>query len=105
MCIRDRYEAALTVMMRLVFLFCAEERGLLPLENETYQTFYAASTLRGQLQEEADQQSEEVLERRSDAWCRLLATFRAVHGGVAHVTMRLPAYGGTTRRFGVPVLL
>ena len=27
----DLYEAALTVMMRLVFLFCAEERGLLLL--------------------------------------------------------------------------
>src|SRR5690606_20642406 len=27
------YEAAVTVMMRLVFLFSAEERGLLPLED------------------------------------------------------------------------
>ena len=27
----ELYEAALTVMMRLVFLFCAEERRLLPI--------------------------------------------------------------------------
>jgi hypothetical protein len=35
-----------------------------------------------------------VLERRYDAWCRLLATFRAVYGGVQHDRLRLPAYGG-----------
>ena len=47
------------------------------------------------LRERADQHGEEVLERRHDAWCRLLATFRAVHGGVKHEAMRLPPYGGT----------
>ncbi len=35
-----------------------------------------------------------MLERRHDAWSRLLATFRAVHGGVEHDRMRLRAYGG-----------
>src|SRR5207248_1020047 len=35
------------------------------------------------------------LERHHDAWCRLLSTFRAVHGGVEHEAMRLPPYGGT----------
>ena len=29
-----------------------------------------------------------------DAWARLLATFRAVHGGVRHEALSLPAYGG-----------
>ena len=38
---------------------------------------------------------EEVLERRFDAWARLLATFRAVHGGVQHQDLLLPAYGGS----------
>ena len=42
----------------------------------------------------ADQHGEEVLERRVDAWCRLLATFRAVHGGIHHDRLHLPAYGG-----------
>jgi len=88
------YEAALTVMMRLVFLLSVEERELLLLGDPLYDQFYAISTLRAQLRETADQYGEEVLERRQDAWSRLLATFRAVHGGVEHEAMRLPAYGG-----------
>ena len=36
-----------------------------------------------------------MLERRFDAWSRLLATFRAVHGGIQHENLRLPAYGGS----------
>jgi hypothetical protein len=89
------YEAVLTVMMRLVFLFCAEERGLLLLGDPIYDQHYAVSTLREQLRTHAGQYGEEVLERRSDAWCRLLATFRAVYGGIFHDTLQLPAYGGS----------
>ena len=50
--------------------------------------------LHDQLREVADSHGEEMLERRHDAWGRLLATFRAIHGGVEHEAMRLPAYGG-----------
>jgi hypothetical protein len=92
---KELYDAALTIMMRLVFLFSAEERGMLRLGEPLYDENYAASTLREQLREAADQHGEEVLERRSDAWSRLLATFRAVYGGIAHETLRLPAYRGT----------
>ncbi len=88
------YEAALTVMMRLVFLFCAEERGLLLLGDPLFDQHYAVSTLREQLRLTADQHGEEILERRHDAWCRLLSTFRAVHGGVKHERMTIPPYGG-----------
>ncbi|MBE9140737.1 endonuclease domain-containing protein, partial [Nodosilinea sp. LEGE 07088] len=88
------YQAALTVMMRLVFLFSAEERDLLLLGDPLYDQFYAVSTLRAQLRELADQAGEELLERRYDAWVRLLATFRAVHGGIHHDALKLPAYGG-----------
>ncbi|MEO6326746.1 MAG: type IIL restriction-modification enzyme MmeI [Thermoanaerobaculia bacterium] len=90
----DLYEAALTIMMRLVFLFCAEERGLLLLGDPLYDEHYAVSTLRDQLREAADQHGEDVLERRHDAWCRLLATFRAVHGGISHERLVVPPYGG-----------
>jgi methylase of polypeptide subunit release factors len=89
------YSAAVTVMMRLVFLLCAEERGLFLLGDPLYDNTYAVSTLRAQLQEEADRHGEEPLERRSSAWHRLLATFRMVHAGVEHENLRLPAYGGT----------
>jgi hypothetical protein len=90
----ELYEAALTVMMRLVFLFSTEERALLALGDPLYDEHYAVSTLREQLRGDADQHGEEVLERRLDAWVRLLATFRAVHGGVEHHRLTLPAYGG-----------
>jgi len=90
----ELYEAALTLMMRLVFLLSAEERGLLLLGELLYDRHYAVSTLQAQLREQADLSGEEILERRHDAWSRLLATFRVVYGGVEHQDLRLPAYGG-----------
>ncbi|OIM98653.1 TetR family transcriptional regulator [Polynucleobacter sp. MWH-Tro8-2-5-gr] len=87
----ELYEAGLTVMMRLVFLLSAEERGLLLMGDECYEENYAISTLRMQLRSE----SEEILERRWDAWSRLLSVFRAVYGGIDHENMRLPALGGS----------
>lgn len=91
----ELYEAGLTVMMRLVFVLCAEERGLLLLDDPVYDQNYAISTLRGQLAEEADRHGPEILERRHDAWARLLAVFRAVYGGMEHESLRLPALGGS----------
>lgn len=88
------YEAAATVMMRLVFLLYAEERRLLPLGDELYDASYAASTLREALRETADRLGDYALEHRATAWPRLLATFRAVYGGLAHDRLRIPAYGG-----------
>jgi len=88
------YRGAVTVMMRLVFLFVAEERRLLPIDDPRYAETLAASTLRGQLQERADRDSEDPLERSTAAWHRVLALFRAVHSGIEHDALRLPAYGG-----------
>ncbi len=88
---KELYEAGLTVMMRLVFLLAAEERGLLLLGDPRYDAFYALSSLRMQLR--AD--TEEILERRRSAWSRLLALFRGVYGGIDHPLMRLPAMGGS----------
>tara|TARA_R110002012_G_scaffold285235_2_gene476271 strand:+ start:14287 stop:18339 length:4053 start_codon:yes stop_codon:yes gene_type:complete len=88
---RELYEASLTVMMRLVFLLAAEERGLLLLGDPRYDSFYAISSLRMQLRSD----SEEILERRRSAWSRLLGLFRGVFGGIEHPTLRLPALGGS----------
>ncbi|MGK7952967.1 MAG: hypothetical protein AB4368_30305 [Xenococcaceae cyanobacterium] len=90
----ELYESALVVMMRLVFLFCAEEKGLLLAGNSLYDKSYAVSTIREELRTQADSYGEEILERRYDAWCRLLALFRGVHGGIDHHLIQLPAYGG-----------
>ena len=90
----ELYRGALTVMMRLCFLLCAEERRLLPAGHDLYDQGYAASTLGAELRRAADHGGEELLERRHDAWARLLALFRAVHGGVRYHDLSIPAYGG-----------
>lgn len=88
----ELYEAGLTVMMRLVLLLAAEERGLLLLgEDPRYDSHYAVSSLRMLLRAE----SKEILERRQSAWSRLLALFRGIHGGLDHPTLGYPALGGS----------
>lgn len=89
------YQGAVTVLMRLVFLLYAEERGLLPLDDDTYADAYAVSTLVGQLRERASNVGEDTLERSTTAWHRMLATFRAVHRGARHDQFTLPGYGGS----------
>ncbi len=88
------YQAAVTVLMRLVFLLYAEERGLLQLDDDTYAASYAASTLGQQLRQRATESGEDTLERTSMGWHRLLALFRAVHRGSQHEMLRITAYGG-----------
>lgn len=92
---KELYEAVVTVMMRLVFLLCAEERDLLLLGDPAYDSNYAISTLAARLRSDADKIGIEVLERRHDAWPRLLATIRAVFGGIQHDNLRMPALGGS----------
>ena len=78
------YDAALTVMLRLVFILCAEERGMLLLgTSDLYDESYALSTLRAQLEDADDALGGDILERRCDAWARLLALFRMIHAGCA----------------------
>jgi len=89
------YEAAVTVLMRLVFLLFAEERRMLPAEDPLWAESYSVLTLREELRTSAMRDGEDALERRSTAWHRLLATFRAVHDGVNHDRLSLPAFGGS----------
>lgn len=88
------YESALTIMMRLVFLMCAEERGLFPMDEPIYAQHYAVTTLRDALDDVATKHGEEILERRHDAWVRLLALFRLIYGGSNDDRLRIVAYGG-----------
>lgn len=92
--LQQRQEAALTLMMRLVFVLAAEAHDLLPLRQAVYAQDYALSPLRIQLQAEAAQYGEAALVGRFDAWARVLALFRAIYGGVRQAGLRLPPYGG-----------
>jgi Eco57I restriction-modification methylase/MmeI, target recognition domain len=91
---RQVYRGALTVMMRLVFLFYAEEHRLLPVDAPIYKDSYSVTSLYDQLQEERNLYGDQVAGLRAAAWPRLLATFAAVYGGCEHDQMRIPPYGG-----------
>lgn len=88
----DVYEAAVTVLMRIVILLTSEERGLLPADDPFYSDTYAISSLYAQLEDEA-LAAQERLELSHSAWQRLLATTRAVYAGVRHQKLHVPAYG------------
>ena len=90
----ELYEGVVTVMMRIVFMLFAEERRLLPSDADLYLNAYSIGQLVDQLEQRAQLAGEQSLEHRTGAWHRLLAVSRAVHGGVAHEDLRLPAYGG-----------
>jgi hypothetical protein len=89
----DFYAGVVTVMMRVVFLLFAEERRLLPSDDDLYVAAYSV----GHLVEQLEQQDSlgAVLRERTAAWHRLLAVTRAVSAGVAHEDLRFPAYGGS----------
>lgn len=89
----DVYQAAVTVMMRIVFLLFAEERDMLPTE-QLYWDSYAIKNLLDDLRSQAVG-GEEHLDETYDAWHRLLAVSQALHGGVNYDEMRMPAYGGS----------
>ncbi|MGD1255352.1 DNA methyltransferase [Mycobacterium seoulense] len=88
------YEAAVMVMMRIVFLLFAEERGLLP-SGELFEQGYGISCELDRLQARAAEDSEEALDSTFMTWHRLLATSRALYGGASFENMRIPAYGGS----------
>ena len=88
------YEGAVTVLMRIVFLLFAEERGLLP-EHQLYRDSYAISRVRELLQREATDATLEALDHSWETWHRLLAASNAVFGGATFQDMRMPAYGGS----------
>lgn len=90
----DVYQAAVTVMMRVVFLLFAEERAMLPTE-QLYWDSYAIRGLLDDLKGQALAHGEEHLDESHDAWHRLLAVSGALFFGVNYDEMRMPAYGGS----------
>lgn len=91
---QEPYEAAVMIMMRIVFLLFAEERGLLPVDQELYGSSYGVSNLITEL-EEAERLDATALDRSTDVWHRVLATSTALYLGTTFEDMRMPAYGGS----------
>jgi hypothetical protein len=91
----EAYRGAVAVMMRIVFLLFAEERGLLPADKELYRTSYSVGLLCAELEAGALEGSEEDLEHTTGAWHRLLAVFNAVYFGVDHPDLTMHAQDGS----------
>jgi methylase of polypeptide subunit release factors len=88
------YEAAVTVMMRVVFLLFAEERGLLP-QSRLFTLGYGISDRLDVLDRRCREEGPEALDGTFHTWHRLLATSRALYLGASFEDLRLPSYGGS----------
>ncbi|HEX7662177.1 MAG TPA: DNA methyltransferase [Pseudonocardiaceae bacterium] len=92
---RDKvYEAAVTVMMRVVFLLFAEERNLLPASG-LFTLGYGISGRLDILDARAREEGSEALDATHLTWHRLLATSQALYQGASFEDIRLPSYGGS----------
>ncbi|MGJ8720437.1 MAG: DNA methyltransferase [Salinibacterium amurskyense] len=91
---KEVYEASVSILMRVIFLLFAEERGLLP-QHQMYRDSYAIAGVREELTRQAQNDSEESLDHSWETWHRLLATSRAVYSGATFEDARMPAYGGS----------
>jgi methylase of polypeptide subunit release factors len=90
----ETYEAAVTAMMRVVFLLFAEERGLLP-QSQLFALGYGISDELDELDRRLRDDGAETLDATHLTWHRLLATSQALYRGASFEDLRLPSYGGS----------
>src|SRR6266567_1980651 len=88
----DVYGGMLTVLMRLVFLLFAEDRGLMPT-GELYVRNYSIHGLFERLRTD-NERYPDTMDQRYGAWAQLLAIFRAVYYGCRHPQLHMPARQG-----------
>ncbi|WP_293256582.1 type IIL restriction-modification enzyme MmeI [Nannocystis sp.] len=86
------YGGLLTVLLRLVFLLYAEDRGLMPGE-PTWAAHYSVTGLYLRLREDAGR-NPDTMDQRFGAWAALLSLFRLVYTGGTHDRLHLPAREG-----------
>lgn len=88
------YDAVVTVLMRVVFLLFAQERGLVP-QGDLFERAYGLIGQLDILDGRAREEGEDSLDATHLTWHRLLATSRALYDGASFEDLRLPAYGGS----------
>jgi hypothetical protein len=86
------YHGLLTVLLRLVFLLFAEDRGLLSTD-PLYANHYSVTGLYDRLREDNGRYPD-VMDRRFGAWARLLVLFRLIYSGGSHGAMKIPPREG-----------
>ena len=87
------FESSVAFIMRLLFTLYAEENGLLPHGNVTYDRAYGALHLLTEL-EETRRLDPEKLKNSYAAYARLLASARLLHDGSIDPDIRIAAHGG-----------
>jgi N-6 DNA Methylase len=87
------YHGLLTVILRLVFLLYAEERDMLPIEDETFGQHYSLAGLFSRLRDHAAH-FPDTMDQRYGAWAQLLVLFRMVHDGATAGEVHLPPRHG-----------
>lgn len=86
------YGGLLAVILRLVFILYAEERGVLS-GSAAYVRNYSLTALFEKLRADAGR-FPDTMDERYGAWCRLLALFRMIHDGAVGAGLRLPSRHG-----------
>lgn len=86
------YAGLLTVLLRLVFILYAEDRGLLSSDS-VYTNFYSVTGLFDRLRADAGR-FPDTMDQRYGAWAQLLTLFRLIFEGGSHGDFQLPARKG-----------
>jgi N-6 DNA Methylase len=86
------YAGLLTVLMRLVFILYAEDRGLLSTDS-VYVNYYSVTGLFDRLRADAGR-FPDTMNHRYGAWAQLLTLFRLIHEGGSHADFHIPARKG-----------
>ncbi|WP_417596216.1 Eco57I restriction-modification methylase domain-containing protein [Oceanospirillum sp.] len=87
------FESSVAFIMRLLFTLYAEENGLLPHGNVTYDRAYGVLHLLTELEENC-RLAPEKLKHSYAAYARLLASARLLHDGSVDPDIRIAAHGG-----------
>lgn len=86
------YQGLLTILMRLVFVLYAEDRGLLS-SDPTFVRHYSLGGLFDRLRADAGRFID-TMDQRYGAWAQILALFRVLHDGCKHKKFHIPARRG-----------
>ena len=86
------YHALVTVLMRMVFVLYAEDRGLIS-GSSVYTNHYSVTGLFERLRQDYGR-FPDTMDQRFGAWAQLLTLFRLVYEGGSHDELKIPAREG-----------
>ncbi len=89
--LKELYEQSLRFLYRLLFVFYAESRGLLPVDKPIYRDSYSLEPLR----DEIEQPDRRYLPNSYRLWETLQALFRIIYHGCNTSLLVVPAYNGS----------